>query len=166
MSSTTSTTSPDGVDRGYPVETPVGTMYLRHVGWGVLVDNSSNTVPHVPGRPYLTIAGKEFTASVGVYPDGNIERCYVQRRGSYDDAAPSYVAKIRDAAREAALRFIAEHPEHVAAGERYRAEMDVYSAEATMQRLEPEYKQARKTLREARKRLATAENKLAEYEGA
>lgn len=153
------TTAADGIERGDPVDTPIGTMYLRHVGWGVLIDNSSNTIPHVEGRPYLTLAGKEFTASLGFYPDGELERCYVHKRGSYDDAAPSYTARIVEEGRKAALAYIAENPDKVAAGELYSAKMDVYSAQAAYDRVRPEYLEAIRKLDDASQRLAEAEAK-------
>lgn len=151
-------------ERGFPVDTPIGTMFLRHVGWGVLIDNSSNTIPEPADPPYLTISGKTFTASVGVYPDGTIERLYVNRADRSKDAAPTYVRRIEEVARETALRWIEENPEQVARGEHYRARMDVYSATAQVERLAPEYREAKRRLAQTSKRLAAAEEKLAQYE--
>jgi hypothetical protein len=138
-------------------------MYLRHVGWGVLIDNSSNTSPPAPGRPYLTVAGKEFTAALGFRPDGSVERCYVKKVGSFDQAAPSYVAKITEAGRTAALEFIEENPDKVAAGELYRARMDALSAKAAYDRLRPEYLEAVERMQAAGRALVAAEQEAAAF---
>lgn len=74
-----------------------------------------------------------------------------------DSVAPTYRDKIVNAARDAALAFIAEHPEHVAAGERYRARMDVLSAQAQVDRVKPEYEAAITALSEATERLNEVE---------
>jgi hypothetical protein len=138
--------------RGDAVETPVGTMYLRHVGWGVLIDNWSNQ--NVSPFPYLTISGKLFAATIGVYPDGTIERQTVEKVDkiggmSTGPAAPSYVEKIVHAARVAVHEYIVNNPVKVAEGVHYRASMDYESAQAALKRIEPEYEAAVKRRREA-----------------
>lgn len=139
--------APDGIDRGDAVETPVGTMYLRHVGWGVLVDNWSNQ--NVSPFPYLTVHGKEFAASVGVYPDGTIERKLVVKATTGNPAAATYTEAIIEAARAAALKYIADNLVKVAEGVHHSASMDYESAQAALKRIEPEYEAAVKRRREA-----------------
>jgi len=154
---------PDGVRRGFPVETPIGVMYLRHVGWGVLIDNSSNTLPGGPNRPYLEIHGKQFTASVGIRNDLSVERFYGHKADSFDDIAPSYERRITEVAIETAGQWMREHPELVAEGMHYQARMNVLSAETQVKRLEPQYQEALDTLKAARTELRTAERVLAAF---
>ena len=116
---------PDGVRRGFPFDTPLGVMYMNPVGWGVLVENSSNTLPARDDRPYLTYRGVQFTACIGIYEDGSIERSYVDKRNG-DRAAPTHEKAIVEAAQAAVAQWVSENPELVAraAYEQARIEHD------------------------------------------
>ena len=155
---------PDGVRRGFPVETPVGVMYMNPVGWGVIVDNSSNSAPHREGRPYLTYHNVEFIANIGITNEGEIERCYISRRGSMsvnDDAAPTHRAAIIEAAKVAVAQWVSENPELVARAAYEQARMEHEGKVFSLGKAREDYDEAKKAERFAKKKRAKSAAALA-----
>lgn len=150
---------PDGVRRGFPVETPVGTMYLNPTGWGVIVDNSSNTIPSRNGCPYLTYRGREFIATIAFTYEGEQERCYVSKRGSWSssqDAAPTHRDAIVEAAQVAIFQWVDENSGLVARARYEDARIRHEGAVHKLAEARHEYEQAKKDEKKAAKVRATA----------
>lgn len=134
----------------------------------MLVDNASNTVPARPGRPVLTIRGREYHATVGVTNEGEIERCYVSRAGSFtssDDAPAGVRTAVVNCALNAVEAWRKANPAIVA-----RAAYDVARIEHESKARQAE--EARQALAEALKVAAAAKRKreraakqLAKHEG-
>lgn len=145
---------PDGVRRGFPVETPVGTMYLNPTGWGVIVDNSSNTMPPRNGCPYLTYRGREFIATIAFTYEGELERCYVSKRGSMSsssDASKTHKDALVEAAKVAIFQWVDENPGHVARARYEDARIRHEGAIHKLAEARQEYEQAKKDEKEAAK---------------
>ena len=152
---------PDGVRRGFPVDTPLGVMYMNPVGWGVLVDNSSNTLPGSIYRPYLTYRGIQFTASIGITNEGEIERCYISRIGSEKPAAPTHRAAIAEEAKAAVMRWLEDDPETAARGAYEQARMLHEGKVFALGKAREEYDEAKKAERFAKKKRAKSAAALA-----
>lgn len=147
---------PDGVRRGFPVETPVGTMYLNPTGWGVIVDNSSNTLPYREDRPYLIYRDLEFTATIAFTYEGELERCYINRRSSNTEAAPTHRAALVEAAKVAIFQCVDENPGLVARARYEDARIRHEGAVHKLAEARQEYEQAKKDEKKAAKMRATA----------
>lgn len=147
---------PDGIRRGFPINTGMGTMYVNPTVWGAIVDNSSNTCPGGEDRPYLTVRGRQYTATVGIYADehartvgadvdplhGKVERCYVNLRGSDRPVAPSITARIVECARDAIAVARVKHADAFAQVARDDARMRVESANKRLGELQNEVDRA------------------------
>lgn len=155
---------PDGVRRGYPVETPIGTMYINPTDWGALVDNSSNTIPACDERPYLTVRGRQYTAQIGVYADGRVERMYVNRRGSDLPAAPTVRQAIVNAALDAVERWRADNPATVARAEYESARLAHETTVSLLAHAREGYEESRRVERAARRLRDTAARRLQRFE--
>jgi hypothetical protein len=137
----------DGVRRGYPVESKLGTLYVKPLELDrVMVDNSSSTVPYREGRPTLTERGKEYTVSVNLKPDEHghwkcSEHVHAHHAGTYDDPTPTternLVAAIEEAVTEwaktgEAQALLAEAEAAWANNEVYRQREKVKEAEEVL----------------------------------